>query len=191
MRFDEWKVSLEHNTGFHCYENTCNNQLTFYGLSSNFDAFADIYRNSVFANTGNMIYLMDTSETKIFSASEDETITLAHIDELISGNQLTLSLGCKPYDIYKNFKVRVKTSNKNTSMTVNWTKNGQPMIAGWDTVDLGMTMPPHTGTIELSVIYPNVLDGRVIDSIILFTAQTDSTKTGPADILATKNGKFY
>ena len=69
--FDEWKVRCEATTGFKCYEDSTNNQLMFWGLDKNFEAFKNYITSSdIKLPTGTIVFCMDKGDTYYYYAGE-------------------------------------------------------------------------------------------------------------------------
>lgn len=60
------KASIETDTGFVCYEDSSNNQLTFYGTSDKLAAFKTLAANKF--KTGTVVYVIDTGDSYMYSA---------------------------------------------------------------------------------------------------------------------------
>lgn len=77
MYFDEIKVTIENETGFKSYEDSSNNQITFYGVSSNLNAFkAKITElisatDSIALATGTVAYTMDDGASYMYYRPTD------------------------------------------------------------------------------------------------------------------------
>lgn len=64
--FTALKAEVEKATGFHCYENSTNNQLVFYGTSDKFEEFKRMIGTDLV--TGTIAYLMDSGDSALYSA---------------------------------------------------------------------------------------------------------------------------
>jgi hypothetical protein len=73
MSFDIWKVTVEDSTGFKCYEDSTNNQLMFYGISANFNAFKTAVSalTEHYIPTGSIVFLMDNGKANMYYAPTD------------------------------------------------------------------------------------------------------------------------
>lgn len=64
--FNEAKVIIETETGFHCFEDMPAQQHTFYGLSMQYEDFKAVATE--YLRTGDLVVLMDTGESHFYSA---------------------------------------------------------------------------------------------------------------------------
>ena len=60
------KSEVEKATGFHCYENSTNNQLVFYGTSDKFEEFKQMIGTDLV--TGTIAMLIDTGDSHMYSS---------------------------------------------------------------------------------------------------------------------------
>ena len=62
----ELKAQIEKETGFKSYEDSANNQLTFYGTSDKLAAFKTLAADKL--ATGTVVYCMDDGSNAMYSA---------------------------------------------------------------------------------------------------------------------------
>ena len=68
VEFDLLKKDIFEKSGFSCFD-SYGSQPTFYGISSKFELFKNAAGNKL--PTGSIAYLMDISQSKLYSAIDD------------------------------------------------------------------------------------------------------------------------
>lgn len=116
--FDIWKVKTEVKTGFKCYEDSTNNQLMFYGISTKFTDFKN-YITSTHRKlpTGTIIFLMDAGESYMYYAgTEGKDYTVLKED--------TMSADLDTGETYDSTYTTPETAETYEKIQMKYTANG-------------------------------------------------------------------